>query len=187
MIEYNPEWPVHFDKIKEKLLGALIGPGVCIEHIGSTAVPGLSAKPIIDIDIVYKEAPDFEYIKSRLASVGYYHNGNQDIEGREVFKRHKEGNDEILDTIVHHLYVCKYDCPELHRHILFRNYLRKHLIASDYYSNLKCSIAREAKDDRKVYAALKEVKANSFINYIIELERADYAKSAKIDSGANMS
>jgi GrpB-like predicted nucleotidyltransferase (UPF0157 family) len=175
---YNPEWVNHFEKIKEKLLDALVGICVTIEHIGSTAVPGLSAKPIIDMDIVYNEVSEFEYIKSRLQSVGYYHNGNQGVQGREVFKRN--GEDEILDTIAHHLYVCRYDCPELHRHILFRDFLRKHGTARKFYSGLKYEIAKEAKDDRKVYANIKELKANSFINYIVELARAEHNGFGKV-------
>jgi GrpB-like predicted nucleotidyltransferase (UPF0157 family) len=174
---YNPEWANHFDTIKEKLLDALIGLCVNIEHIGSTAIPGLSAKPIIDMDVVYNEASEFEYIKSGLQSVGYYHNGNQGVQGREVFKRNGGEEDAILDTIVHHLYVCKYGCPELHRHILFRDYLRKHDIARKFYSDLKYEIAKEANDGRKAYAAIKEVKASSFIDYIIELSQSEPGES----------
>lgn len=163
--EYNPEWVVQFEKIKEKLAKALLGINVEIEHIGSTSIPNLAAKPIIDIDIVYFEAPDFEGIKNSLESLGYFHNGNQGIEGREVFKR--SGNDEILDKITHHLYVCKVDSEELRRHIAFRDYLRKHDVARNFYQNLKYKIAEEANQNKKLYADTKELKAKSFIDYII--------------------
>jgi GrpB-like predicted nucleotidyltransferase (UPF0157 family) len=169
IVEYNPEWANNFEKIKEKLLDSLIGLRVTIEHIGSTSVRGLAAKPIIDIDIIYREVVEFESIKNSLESFGYYHSGNQDVEGREVFKRNRTGEDAILDKIAHHLYVCKYDCPELHRHILFRNYLSKYDISRNFYMNLKYEMAKEAKEDRKVYADIKGLKASSFINYIIEL------------------
>jgi GrpB-like predicted nucleotidyltransferase (UPF0157 family) len=180
LIEYNPEWITHFDAIKGKLSNALIGCCVRIEHVGSTAIPGLSAKPIIDMDIIYNDAAEFEHIKSGLQSVGYYHNGNQGLQGREVFKRNGGGEDEILDTIKHHLYVCRYDCPELHRHILFRDYLQKHDIARKFYSDLKYEVDKEANDDRKVYAAIKEVKAYSFINYIVKLARAEHDGFSKV-------
>ena len=169
--EYNPEWIKHFEKIKEKLSQYLIGISVTIEHIGSTSVPQLAAKPIIDIDIIYYEDADSERIKNRLEKFCYYHNGNQGIEGREVFKRNANQDDEILDKIAHHLYVCKNDCEELYRHILSRDYLRKNEIAREFYENLKYQIAEEANQDRKLYANIKELKANSFIDYIIELSR----------------
>ena len=168
---YNPEWVNQFERIKEKLLSGLSDIDVNIEHVGSTSVPNLAAKPIIDIDIVYNKFADFEGIKKSLEWLGYFHNGNQDIEGREVFKRTRTNYDEILDRISHHLYVCKNDCAELQRHILFRDYLRKHEVARNFYQNLKYQIAEEANNDRKRYAAIKELKANAFINYIIELSK----------------
>jgi GrpB-like predicted nucleotidyltransferase (UPF0157 family) len=85
----------------------------------------LESKPIIDIDIVYKNQSHFGKIKFELTRMGYYHNGNQGIEQREVFKRNGKGTNRILDSITHHLYVCLNDSEELKRHILFRDYLRK--------------------------------------------------------------
>jgi GrpB-like predicted nucleotidyltransferase (UPF0157 family) len=174
IVKYNPEWITHFEKIKTKLSDILNGINVEIEHVGSTSVPKLDAKPIIDIDIIYYEATDFQNIKKNLESLEYFHNGNQDIEGREVFKRNGAEKDEILDKITHHLYVCKHDCWELQRHILFRDYLRKHEIARKFYQHLKYQIAEEANQDRKLYANMKEMKANSFINYVIELSKLGF-------------
>ncbi len=176
IVKYNTEWVNHFEQIKEKLSKALVGIDVNIEHVGSTSVPQLAAKPIIDIDIIYYQVADFEYIKINLESFGYYHNGNQGIEGREVFKRNSVQDDEVLHKIPHHLYVCKNDSEELHRHILSRDYLRKNEIAREFYENLKYQIAEEANQDRKLYAELKQLKANSFINYIIELARSEHLK-----------
>ena len=176
IVEYNPEWINQFEKIKQKLSQFLLGIDVNIEHVGSTSVPQLDAKPIIDIDIIYYQVADFECIKGNLESFGYYHNGNQGIEGREVFKRNAKLDDEVLDKISHHLYVCKNDSDELHRHILSRDYLRKNEIAREFYENLKYQIAEEANQDRKLYAQLKQLKANSFVNFIIELSRSNHLK-----------
>lgn len=181
IIEYNAVWIIHFEKIKEKLLATLLDLSVNIEHVGSTAVPLLAAKPIIDIDIIYHESSDFERIKNNLEAIGYFHNGNQGVDGREVFKRNGNEKDEILDKIVHHLYVCKYDSAELHRHILFRDYLRRHDIARDFYQNLKYEIVKEAKGDRKKYASIKEIKATSFINFIIELSKTEHNQSQPLN------
>jgi GrpB-like predicted nucleotidyltransferase (UPF0157 family) len=172
--EYNPEWISHFEKIKEKLSGVLKSINVEIEHVGSTSVPKLDAKPIIDIDVICYQDADFQGIKKCLESLGYFHNGNQGVEGREVFKRNRIGEDEVLDKITHHLYVFKHDCWELQRHILFRDYLRKHEIAKDFYQNLKYQIAEEANQDRKLYANMKEMRANSFIDYVIELSKLGF-------------
>ena len=102
--EYNSQWPADFQRIKTILSDALTGIPVSIEHIGSTAVPGLAAKPIIDIDIVLEDRNDFESIKERLAQIGYYHNGDQGIADREVFKRTGALTlHNVLDRIAHHL------------------------------------------------------------------------------------
>ena len=69
------------------------------------------------------------------------------------------------------MYVCQFGCVELNRHILFRNYLIQHEIARNFYENLKRQIAKEANEDKKLYANLKETKANSFIDYIVELSK----------------
>ncbi|MCE7040518.1 GrpB family protein [Dyadobacter sp. CY312] len=176
---YRASWATDFLSIREKLTSVLGDICLNIEHIGSTSVPGLAAKPIIDIDIVYNESSDFELIKLALETCGYYHNGNQEVEGREVFKRHGS-QDPVLDFISHHLYVCRYDSAELQRHILFRDYLRTNPAARDYYQHLKYEIAREAGEDRKRYAAIKTVKAESFFIYIIHLSVAEHDGFSKV-------
>lgn len=168
---YSPNWVDDFEKIKKVLNEEVFDYILDIEHVGSTAVPNLAAKPIIDIDIIYQEIDDFEKIKIGLEKLGYYHNGNQGIEGREVFKRNGKQEKKVLDNITHHLYVCKYDSVELQRHILFRDFLRKNEITRNYYLQLKLELANEIKNDKAKYAALKQLKANPFINYVIELEK----------------
>lgn len=166
---YNPQWAADFHAIQKLLRAALIDLPVSIEHIGSTAVPGLAAKPIIDMDIVMQEHKAFDTIKERLATIGYSHHGNQGIPGREVFKRAATAAvQEVLDRVAHHLYVCPANSEELRRHLRFRDYLRTHEAARMEYEQLKYAIAEEANQDRKQYAALKEIKATAFINNILE-------------------
>lgn len=166
--EYNRQWPANFQMLKAILTEALTGIAVSIEHVGSTAVPDLAAKPIIDIDIVLTTRNDFETIKDRLAQIGYYHHGNQGIADREVFKRTAVSIPHaVLDTIIHHLYVCPADSEELKRHLLFRNYLRSNEQARNEYQQLKQQLAEEANHDRKLYAQLKEEKARTFIEGIL--------------------
>lgn len=161
---YNTEWPLQFERIQLELTAALQGLDHTIEHVGSTAVPGLAAKAIIDIDIVYPPETAFETIKSKLLGIGYYHNGDQGIAEREVFKRHGTHNHIILDGIVHHLYVCPTDSKELEQHIRLRDCLRNNETARVQYQVIKYELAAEAQQDKKRYAALKQIKANPFIN-----------------------
>jgi GrpB-like predicted nucleotidyltransferase (UPF0157 family) len=170
--EYDPVWKKDFQTIKAILQSALRGIHVEIEHIGSTSVPGLAAKPIIDIDIVLHIKAAFNEVNARLSKIGYYHNGDQGIPTREVFKRKVPSvNHEVLDNIVHHLYVCPFDSPELNRHLLFRDHLRSNASAREAYEKIKREIAEAANHEYKAYAEMKESQAREFILSIIELAR----------------
>jgi GrpB-like predicted nucleotidyltransferase (UPF0157 family) len=169
---YNTNWVKNFTDIKFEIDNALNGLVYSIEHVGSTSVPNLDSKPIIDIDIIYSNQVDFDKIKLRLEAIGYYHNGNQGIEDREVFKRNGILTNEILDTVKHHLYVCSKDSKALERHILSRNFLRKNEWARLKYQQMKYEIAEKAGQDRKQYAALKESIVNDFIDAIIKKEKS---------------
>ncbi len=168
---YNPQWPVNFEKLKSKLSEILFEVPVRIEHVGSTSIPFCGAKPIIDIDIIYAEDVDFIAIKVGLEKNGYYHNGDQGITGREVFKRNGKIYSYVFDTITHHLYVFKSNNFELSRHLHFRDYLKQNEMARNFYEKLKREIALETNNDKKRYAELKQLKVNSFIDYVIELQR----------------
>lgn len=169
---YTPQWQKDFERLKQALQMPFADLPVVIEHVGSTAVPGLAAKPIIDIDIVYSVEILFGEIKNRLAQLGYYHNGDQGIKGREAFKRLPDiSKHTILDTIRHHLYVCREDGIELHRHLLFRDYLRNHPESRKQYEQIKTGIAIQANQDKTVYAEIKEQEARAFIDGVIDKAR----------------
>ena len=174
--KYSPDWIKYFINIKSEIEKALSGLTYTIEHVGSTAVPNLDAKPILDIDIIYNGQRDFEIIKCSLENIGYYHNGNQGIEDRDVFKRKSFSTDSILDKVQHHLYVCPVNSKALERHILSRNFLRKNDWARIKYQEMKYELAAQANQDKKVYAALKEDNINDFIDSIIEKEKLSQHK-----------
>ena len=136
VVDYDEKWPQDFLKIKEELLKVLMI-SCQIQHVGSTSIPGMKAKPIIDIDVGLEKWDDFENTKSGLALIGYEHEGDKGITGREAFCRNGKAHNEILDSIDHHLYVCSFDNEEYQRHILFRNYLRNHTEARDRYNQIK--------------------------------------------------
>ena len=172
--KYSSNWINDFTDIKRELETALNGLTYTIEHVGSTSVPNLDSKPIIDIDIIFSKKIDFEKIKLGLEKIGYTHRGNQGIEDRDVFKRNGKLTNKILDTIKHHLYVCPNDSKALERHILSRNFLRKNDWARVKYQQMKYELAEKANQDRKVYATLKELTINDFIDSIIEEEKRTY-------------
>jgi GrpB-like predicted nucleotidyltransferase (UPF0157 family) len=169
--KYTPNWIKNFTGIKREIEIGLHGIEYFIEHVGSTSVPQLDSKPIIDIDVIYPNPSDFEKIKIRLEKLGYYHNGNQGIQDRDVFKRNGKLTNKILDTIKHHLYVCPVGSKAFERHILSRNFLRKNDWARLKYQQMKYEMAEKANQDRKEYQELKELNVNDFIDSIIEEEK----------------
>ncbi len=182
---YSPDWNNHFELIKADLNQALFGLDIIIEHVGSTAVPGLSAKPIIDIDIVYKDESVFNQIKTALESIGYFHNGNQGIEDREVFKRDGTSHNDVLDTIQHHLYVCSAESPALKRHLVTRDYLRNNEWARAEYQQMKYDLAEQAGQDKKVYASLKEEHINPLIDQFYQNTENDLTETMEVHHHAH--
>ena len=132
VVPYDEQWKTYFETIKQHLFPTVKDTIISIEHIGSTSVEGLSAKPIIDIDIVIKDYSVFDTVVERLATLGYIHEGNLGIKDREAFDY--KGN---TDLPKHHLYVCPDFSLELHRHITFRDYLRTNPEAVIQYSKIK--------------------------------------------------
>ena len=136
VLPYDERWKQAFLDIKAELEPVLGSLALSIEHVGSTSVEGLAAKPIIDIDVVVGKG-DVEAAIKALALIGYNHEGNCGIEGREAFKY--SGKEHLMN---HHLYVCPEDSRELKRHVSFRDYLRSHPQAVREYSLIKEEAAR---------------------------------------------
>ena len=150
VLPYDASWKTAFNDIRRELEAALGDLAVGIEHVGSTSVEGLSAKPIIDIDVVIRDYSVFDAVVRKLASVGYIHEGDLGIQGREAFKyTHKPHLQK------HHLYVCPQDSAELRRHITFRDFLRSNPDAVQEYSAVKETAARLYPEDIDGYIAFK--------------------------------
>lgn len=170
---YQENWADDFKKIKEVILETLGDKVLAIEHVGSTAIKHLAAKPIIDLDVVHAGNIPFDEIKKGLEQLDYDHNGDQGIPGREVFKRNKlKAEHPVLDSVKHHLYVCQVGSAELQRHLLFRNYLRTHEQERMAYEQLKYEIAALANQDSKIYATWKERMAKTFVEAILNKAKA---------------
>src|SRR5438093_12811712 len=98
VVEYDPAWPATFDDLRARVWTVVGDLALAIEHMGSTSVPGLAAKPIIDMTVVLPSADDVPQAIERLATLGYVHRGNLGIEGREVFRSRVEfpGHDRYV-------------------------------------------------------------------------------------------
>ena len=150
VVPYDAEWKNDFEKIKseiERAIGELI---IGIEHVGSTAVEGMSAKPCIDIDVVIENRTVLCAVVRGLAEIGYIHEGDLGINGREAFKYFDKPH-----LRAHHLYVCAKDSEELRRHIAFREHLRANPDAVKKYSRVKEKAAELFPDDIDGYIRYK--------------------------------
>ena len=152
VLPYEKQWQQEFQIIKNELSNALGQLAVSIEHVGSTAVEGLSAKPIIDIDVVIEDYDKLDAVIDALGKIGYRHEGDLGILGREAFTY--DCKDHLQK---HHLYVCPQDSEELHKHLAFRNYLRTHPEAVLEYSRIKEEGAKLYPFDIDGYIAFKSV------------------------------
>jgi GrpB-like predicted nucleotidyltransferase (UPF0157 family) len=146
--DYDPEWPHLFSRIECELREHVGTLAVAIEHVGSTSVPGLAAKPIIDIDIVIASAYQFPSIKERLEKFGYIHEGPLGLLGREAFRC-------AIDLPVHHLYVCESGARPLQEHLCFRDILRQSPELAAEYAVLKRNLAEQHRNDRDAYTEAK--------------------------------
>jgi len=141
---------------------------LAVEHVGSTAVPGLAAKPIIDIDVVIRSRDELGEVVAALSGAGYEHQGDLDVPGREAFRRGgpdvpRDGTGRVWPP--HHLYVCHTDSDELRRHLAFRDFLRTHPDHAKRYAELKRSLAARCADDRETYTEGK----SAFVWEVIRL------------------
>ncbi len=144
---YNKEWPNEFNKLESFLGHILTGHYKQIHHVGSTSVKGLGAKPILDIDIEFEDK--IEPIISILERNGWEYEGEKGIKGRYAFRR----NDEIFYE--HHLYALHSNQPELERHIMFRDALRKYKSFKVQYQTLKQKLIITNNKDRELYVNSK--------------------------------
>jgi len=150
VLPYDKAWKSAFEAIKseiEKAVGHLI---IGIEHVGSTSVEGMSAKPCIDIDVIIRDYSLFGAVVQGLHAIGYIHEGNLGIEDREAFRYSDKPH-----LMNHHLYVCPQHSRELRRHITFRNFLRSNPEAARRYSLTKETAAQLFPDDIDKYIEYK--------------------------------
>lgn len=136
---YNSNWIVQFQELKSLIWPVVQDVAISIEHVGSTSVPGLAAKPVIDIDIVIADMSQLNSVIKGLASLGYEHRGNLGIEDREAFRAQKP-------LQKHNLYVCPQGSMALRNHLSLRDSLRANPVLRDEYAAIKTRLATEFPD-----------------------------------------
>lgn len=145
--DYDPRWPEVFEELRSSLFSALADVATSIEHVGSTSVPGLASKPVIDMDVVVP----FDRVATgiaRITALGYVHRGDLGVPQREAF-------DPPHGAAPHHLYLCPVGSSALANHLAIRDYLRAHPSAAQAYGSLKKRLAREFAGDIDGYVEAK--------------------------------
>lgn len=145
VVDYDPRWPLWFAEIRARVTPYLADLPHRIEHVGSTAVPGLAAKPIIDLDIVVPAADLVPVAIERLAAAGYRHQGDQGIPGREAFAL------PAAAVHYHHLYVVVEGNKAHQDHVVLRDHLRLSAADRERYAARKRELAHLLTTDRTAY------------------------------------
>ena len=162
IVSYDPRWPELFE-LERACLQAVAGEWVeAIEHVGSTAVPGLDAKPVVDVVAGVRSLREVDRFVHRLAGIGYESRGEAGVAGRLFFRKLQDGRR------VFHLHVTGTDHAFWENHLLFRDYLRAHPGTAGEYARLKHELAVRFRDDRESYTRAK----TEFIERVVARARA---------------
>jgi GrpB-like predicted nucleotidyltransferase (UPF0157 family) len=145
--DYDRNWPKKFEKHANSISNALDAAALRIEHIGSTAVPELRSKPIIDILVVVSNSADESTYLPQLESAGYV------LRVREPdWNEHRMFRTPERDV---HIHIYSVGCPEIQRNLLFRDHLRQNAQDKELYEGVKCQLAKKNWSDMNAYANAK--------------------------------
>lgn len=164
--EYNAAWPLKFEEQKRDLMKAIGNKVVAIEHIGSTAVPGLGAKPIIDIMVGLRQLSDAEDCVEPLRRIGYEY--VPELEAEIPERRYFQKGPSNVPEKHYHLHMVEIHGVFWNVQILFRDYLRMHSDSAQDYFRLKKDLAARYRLNRKAYTEAK----TSFIRSTIAKARS---------------
>lgn len=154
---YNPYWKDLFESESKMLLDKFPGIILEISHGGSTAIPNIPAKPIIDMFAVISSSKDVERIRQELESLGYTYRGEEGVSERILFTK------EIGEKQTYHLQLVQKNSNEWKNHLLIKNYYFRHPDAAEQYAHLKQKLAKQFPENRKAYSKGK----HDFIQSII--------------------
>ena len=168
LLHHQEEWAELFEAEKALILEA-IGPYILdIQHVGSTAIPGIPAKPIIDIGVAVRNFEEAAVCIDPIVRLGYVYRGENGIPRRHYFRKGSP-------VRTHHLHVNEITGLDWQNQTLFRDYLRLHPEAAAEYGRLKTKLARQHPTDRETYLAAKA----PFIENILRLAQNNSGQDAK--------
>lgn len=148
VVPYSAAWPVEFDRVAKALRAGLSGvPSAVVEHVGSTSVPGLAAKPILDIDVIVDGA-DLPASLKAMEAMGYVHRGDLGVTDREAF-------DAPDNNPRRNVYVCRGGTLHVRNHLAVRDALRTRPDLRDEYAAVKLALAADPSMDIDTYIARK--------------------------------
>ncbi len=165
LVPHNLKWAKLFEKEKEILKEVFGDTIIAIEHIGSTAVPGIPAKPIIDISIAIESLEIAKVMNEKFEKLGYQHrpfvpkHNNIELQSQELFVKGPESRRTF------YVHVTNYGSEKWKSDLLFRDYLRKYPKSAKEYAELKLKLAERYSQDRETYTKSKD----SFIKSILEI------------------
>ncbi|NHJ49877.1 MAG: GrpB family protein [Asgard group archaeon] len=165
ILTYNPKYPKLFKKEKELILKSLNDSSIYVEHIGSTAVPGLSGKPIIDIMIGVDSLDDVNKHVELLKEIGYTSNPNWDDDYPE-----KRALDKRLNNTEIYIFIIEFNAEFWVKRLLFRDYLRDYPKVAKEYTKLKMDLAKKYQHDREAYLKGK----SKFIKEVVKKAKKKY-------------
>jgi GrpB-like predicted nucleotidyltransferase (UPF0157 family) len=145
VVPYDPTWPCKYDMEVERLESGLCPPEISFYHIGSTAVPGLAAKPTIDILAEVEDLALLDAIPYKFIDLGYQVKGENGIAERRYYQK-RSGEVHLF-----HIHAFEKGQPEIERHLTFRDYLRAHPEDAHAYQALKLKLAQDYPFDAKSY------------------------------------
>jgi len=148
VVQYDDRWPEQFAALRCRVDAALSAITHKTIHVGSTAVPGLAAKPVIDLDVVVPERSLVAPAVAALEAAGWRHEGDLGVPGRQAFE-------PVPDQVYHHLYLVVADSPAHRDHLDLRDYLRAHPAECARYAALKLRLASLLATDRDAYVTGK--------------------------------
>jgi GrpB-like predicted nucleotidyltransferase (UPF0157 family) len=146
VVPYDSSWPLKFERASQDVATALGSNLLAIHHIGSTSIPGLCAKPVIDMLVVVAELSRVDQRSNDMQALGYQAIGDFGIEGRRYFRR-----DDSSGRRTDQVHAFAEASPQIHRHLAFRDFLRSHPSIADQYGELKQRLAAAHPHDMEAY------------------------------------
>ena len=176
---YDPAWPSHFQQVKAFVESGVVDVDCTIEHVGSTAIAGMMAKPIIDLDIVIARGT-FAKVKERLEALGYVHQGDLGIPKREAF--HLVDAEAKARLPRHNLYVCEEGVYELRKHLAFRDFMREHPEWRGRLNRLKRELCVKHGNDLQAYVDGKADMVEEITK--LAMESSEQIHASALDSAS---